>query len=199
MRIRSLLPSLLTLCLSAVCCLSSTAQDKVDTTNIIIGKIGGYTLVYDCYGCEQTHGDSVVIYARKAKARTKLFSYDLASDNYIIDVKMVYLLHHPFIYVTAGHTYGHFFGNLYAFDLAHLETLAVGTLPGHVKSKMPKNLEFKKANGIRLENNKILDGAYYTRNGDYWTVDNELQLIRLGNNYYKLKPVKEIIVHDNNE
>lgn len=170
--------------------------DKIER-NIFIKKISGYNIVYDCYNRRQTSTDKIIIYAKNPKAKTKLLTYEFG-DNYILDVTIKYFLNHPFIYVTSGHTHGHFLGVLYALDLTHFKTRQIIQLPGHLKDKMPDNLELRNYNGIRIgKNNKIMDGGYY-RDHNYvnYTIDYELKIVKIGYNKYGLEPIKQIVTND---
>jgi hypothetical protein len=169
--------------------------DKIEK-DIFIKKIDTYKIVYDCYNRRQTTTDKIIVYAKRQKARIKLLTYEFG-DNYIEDVAIKYFLNYPFIYVTSGHTHGHFNGALFILDLKHFKTTEVKLLPNHLKNKAPGNLEFRNNNGIRVEKNKIMDGAYYRdKNGVNYSVDVELKIIKTGPNDFALKAMKQVVSHD---
>lgn len=163
--------------------------------NILVAKVNGYDIVYDCYNCDPEHAvtDSIVIYAQKGKLRNKLLC-ETIEDNYLESVTMKYFSAHPFVYIAVSHTHGHFYGKLYAIDAIKLKSKEVKELKGRFKTKIPKNLELWNWNGIRIENGKIFDGGYYkNQEGRNYSIDREYEMIRIGPNDYVLKPIKETI------
>jgi hypothetical protein len=175
---------------------TQTPETEKIEKDIFVKKVSGYNIVYDCYGRRETSTDSIIVYAKKPKVNIKLLTYEF-DGNYIESVTIKYFLNHPFIYITANHTYGHFIGELYALDLVHFKTKEVKTLNSNIKNKAPHDLEFRKNNGIRIENNKIMNGAYYRNSkGANYAVDYELRIKKIGYNSYGLIAIKQIVRND---
>ena len=189
--------SLLVILLIAAFPLIAVAQQQNETLKkgISIAKLNGYEIVYDCYGCRKTSSDSAVIYARKYTRSIKLLTVEF-DGNYIIDIAVKYFLNHPFLYITSGHTHGHFNGELYALDMVNIN--ATGVLEHDGKIKIPADLTFRNNNGIVIsEKGELTHEMYYKGNDAInYTYRCSYKMTHVKGNQYALQPVKTTFTKD---
>jgi hypothetical protein len=168
--------------------------------DIFIKKINGYDIEYDLYYPfeDPQHGvDSIILYTKKGKSRTRLLSKELGENN-LQEVSIKYFLNHPFVYINADDGHGDVYGELYSLSFSPIGLKHVSELPLKSPAKVPKGYSLNKNYGIRIEDNaRIFDGRIYSNatTGDLgYTIDIEYKMVRAGNSY-KLKTVKQTVAN----
>src|SRR4051812_35107457 len=88
-------------------CSDTFAQGlRSDTLNIFIGKIHGYSLMYNCHDCRLDISGGITVFYKKGKVKRDILD-QVISDFYVDEVSLIKIKGEDFIYIGSTHTYGH--------------------------------------------------------------------------------------------
>jgi hypothetical protein len=157
--------------------------------------INGYELFYNCFNCTPSYTDSVSVFAKKDTAINALFNLVLG-DFYFSELEVFRQENEVFLLAKTDHTYGHSQSYLYHIDTTSFKTSAIELLKSEIV--IPDSLEFWKAFGLQIENNKLTSVASFRSelNREKYYLEQELSLQKTKNSTYKLNIITEQLIKD---
>jgi len=166
-------------------------QNK-DTTDLHIGNINGYNLVYDSFGNPGAGTIGVAIYYKKGNLKKFLFSPKFIYGDYDVDdVSIFKYKNNNFIYIGTIHPPGQYQGYLCYLNPFEMKTYEV-KIKYHINSKFTKirdTLDYHRSVILIKdeENNFTSRSDYSSNNGQStWVFSSEYEIIKTGKNKFIL-------------
>lgn len=183
----------------------SITAKKIDTIDIVIGKINDCKLVYNRFGntWDSENQIEIKIYYIKHNVKKLLLKPQLIYGDFIVkDVSIFKYKNDNFLYIGTQHSYSHFQGYLYYLDTLQMKVyeIEIAYLTNQNTKKITDTLEFNYSINLEKDDkNKLTSESFYRskKHTISATVSSEFKIIKLAKNKFILKMKNEKIEWNN--